>query len=137
MSKSTHARTQALSLIFYCLSGVNERYDGDVNLAYLCTPTDAFTIPKAAYDAQAQRYAAAGLGSTLARVLLGSLQPNTRASSLTKGDGGMEFAVIDGIVSAQGPNYALSKRLQAWRAMLARANGQVSRIQLLFVSLPL
>ena len=75
--------------------------------------------------------------STLARVLLGSLQPNTRASSLTKGDGGMEFAVIDGIVSAQGPNYALSKRLQAWRAMPARANGQVSRIQLLFVSLPL
>ena len=40
----------------------------------------------------------------------------------------MEFAVIDGVVGAQGPNYALSKRLQAWRAMLSRANGQLVSI---------
>jgi hypothetical protein len=33
-------------------------------------------------------------------------------------------AVIDGIVGAQGPNYILSKRMQAWRAMTARAAGQ-------------
>ena len=31
------------------MKGVTERYDGAVNLAYLCTPTDAFTIPKDAY----------------------------------------------------------------------------------------
>eukprot|EP01047_Picozoa_sp_COSAG01_P088939 COSAG01_NODE_21172_length_915_cov_0.878676_3_plen_28_part_01 len=28
--------------------------------------------------------------------------------------------MIDGIVGAQGPNYILSKRMQAWRAMTAR-----------------
>jgi len=29
-----------------------------------------------------------------------------------------EFNIVDGIVVAQGPNYALAKRLQHWRAML-------------------
>ena len=66
---------------------------------------------------------------------------------------GVEFAVIDGIVGAQGPvnttpckqrrsrwaasshrwrgvlqNYALSKRLQNWRAMTARNAGQLVSI---------
>jgi hypothetical protein len=34
-----------------------------------------------------------------------------------------EFFINDGIVVAQGPNYALAKRLQHWRAMLARSEG--------------
>lgn len=34
-----------------------------------------------------------------------------------------EFFLVDGIVSAQGPNYALAKRLQHWRAVVARSNG--------------
>ncbi len=35
-------------------------------------------------------------------------------------DGKDEFYINDGIVVQQGPNYALAKRLQHWRAMLAR-----------------
>ena len=35
-------------------------------------------------------------------------------------DKGEVFAINDGIVVQQGPNYALAKRLQHWRAMLAR-----------------
>lgn len=40
----------------------------------------------------------------------------------------LSFAVIDGIVGAQGPNYALAKRMQTWRAMIARANEQLVSI---------
>ena len=35
-------------------------------------------------------------------------------------DDGKTFFINDGIVVAQGPNYALAKRIQHWRAMLAR-----------------
>ena len=45
------------------------------------------------------------------------------ALPLAKADDGKEFAIVDGIVPPQGPNYALAKRIQHWRAMLSRANG--------------
>ena len=33
---------------------------------------------------------------------------------------GEEFSIVDGIVNAQGPNYALAKRMQHWRAIVSR-----------------
>jgi len=40
------------------------------------------------------------------------------------GDGGIsDYYVVDGISVAQGPNYALAKRLQHWRAIVARSKG--------------
>lgn len=36
---------------------------------------------------------------------------------------GEQFYVCDAIVPDQGPNYILAKRLQHWRAILARAAG--------------
>jgi hypothetical protein len=36
---------------------------------------------------------------------------------------GAQLYVVDGSVSAQGPNYALAKRLQHWRAVVSRSNG--------------
>jgi hypothetical protein len=33
------------------------------------------------------------------------------------------YALVDGIVVAQGPNYALAKRIQHWRAMVHLAQG--------------
>jgi len=47
---------------------------------------------------------------------VGLLKPNNSRLS-----GGMH--ILDSIVPAQGPNYILSKRLQHWRAMVARAGG--------------
>ena len=104
------------------MQGVSERYKGDVGLAYLCTPTDAFAIPKDAVDDSLQRYKQRGCGAKFAQ-LFGQLKPNHKPTAVADA-GGSDFAVIDGIVGAQGPNYILSKRLQAWRAMTARAAGQ-------------
>jgi hypothetical protein len=35
-----------------------------------------------------------------------------------KADSGENFYMVDGIVNRQGPNYALAKRIQHWRAMV-------------------
>jgi len=37
--------------------------------------------------------------------------------------GGEEFYLVNGISVAQGPNYALAKRMQHWRAVIARSKG--------------
>ena len=108
------------------MAGVSERYKGAVGLAYLCTPTDAFTIPGGAVEASLARYKARGCGDKIWQ-MLGQLKPNHKSTAVADA-GGSDFAVIDGLVGAQGPNYILSKRLQAWRAMKARAAGQLVSI---------
>lgn len=40
-----------------------------------------------------------------------------------KGKGGEEYYLVNGISIAQGPNYALAKRMQHWRAIVARSKG--------------
>jgi hypothetical protein len=37
--------------------------------------------------------------------------------------GGEEFYLVNGISVAQGPNYALAKRMQHWRAIIAHSKG--------------
>ena len=40
-------------------------------------------------------------------------------------DSGREVGIADCLVPQQGPNYALAKRLQRWRAIVARDGGQL------------
>merc|ERR1719512_153862 len=40
------------------------------------------------------------------------------------GKGG-DFYVVNGLSVAQGPNYALAKRMQHWRAVIARHQGSI------------
>lgn len=51
----------------------------------------------------------------------GKLLPN--AKKPIKADDGSELYYMDGLVVAQGPNYGWAKRLQQWRAILARKEG--------------
>jgi hypothetical protein len=48
--------------------------------------------------------------------------------SLVAADDGSRWGLVDCLVIEQGPNYALAKRLQQWRAIVARAEGQVVSI---------
>merc|ERR1719276_54635 len=41
-----------------------------------------------------------------------------------EGEGG-DFYVVNGLSVAQGPNYALAKRMQHWRAIIARSKGSI------------
>jgi len=88
-------------------------------LAYLATPTDAFVVPEATVARAHAAYAARGLRRLM--------QAPAKALS-----GGRLFApaypdgvpVADALVKQQGPNYALAKRLQRWRGVLADSVGQ-------------
>jgi len=87
----------------------------DTAIAFLGTPTDAHVIPPEAAAVANEAYERAPSWMKLCEAA-GLLKPNKARLS-----GGMH--VLDTIVPAQGPNYILSKRLQHWRAMVARAAG--------------
>lgn len=95
----------------------------DVTLAYLATPTDVFMVPMAAVEESRRRWNARGLSSLVQSPLrlLKQFEPNYRETYLS--DDGLEFGINDSLLSQQGPNYALAKRLQRWRALVARSQG--------------
>jgi len=93
----------------------------DLALAFLATPTDVFAVPGEAVDFSVAGYAARSrtaklLGRPLRTASAGRL---LRRSYLPGADPGIN----DSLVPQQGPNYALAKRLQRWRASTARAAG--------------
>lgn len=87
------------------------------SIAFLCTPTDLHVIPRAAHEAAAHNFKTypwwlrlvASLGTSMLR----------RNALAPVGD----IYYVDGLSIAQGPNYGLAKRLQHWRAIVARSEG--------------
>jgi hypothetical protein len=93
----------------------------ELALAFLATPTDVFAVPAESVEASVAAYArrsAAGklLGRPLRALSAGRL---LRRNYVPGSDPGIN----DSLVPQQGPNYALAKRLQRWRASVARAAG--------------
>ena len=113
----------------------------DVSLALLATPTDVYAVPADAVRESRRRHAGRGPGARAwqkAITLAGGgrfFQPNYPADDargMSGSDGAAADAAIpaagshgicDSLVLQQGPNYALAKRLQQWRALAARADG--------------
>ncbi len=95
----------------------------DTALAFLATPTDVFVVPSDAVEhsnrAWAQRSRAAKvLGRPVSWATRGRLLHRAYPPHAGPGIG-------DALVPVQGPNYALAKRIQRWRATAARRDGQV------------
>jgi hypothetical protein len=101
--------------------------DGRTSLAWLATPTDVFAVPEATARRAMAAYAERPmLQRALQRPLrLGSgdrlFHPNVE--TLDTSAEGLVHGIVDSLVLEQGPNYALAKRLQQWRALRARAAG--------------
>ncbi|GMH63005.1 hypothetical protein TL16_g03606, partial [Triparma laevis f. inornata] len=96
-------------------------------LAYLCTPTDAHLCTKEANDAAKKEYNRMSLGKLFEifwQVVSRGAFLKKNARKPVKSDDG-EFYYVDGLAIAQGPNYAIAKRLQHWRAIVARENGSI------------
>jgi hypothetical protein len=92
----------------------------DTALAFLATPTDVFAVPA---DAVAQSGAAYSQPTGVSRVR-GPLRVLSAGRLLRRNYApGVEPGICDSLVPQQGPNYALAKRLQRWRATTARAAG--------------
>ncbi|MGY1725594.1 hypothetical protein ACI79J_01355 [Geodermatophilus sp. SYSU D01062] len=93
----------------------------DLALAFLATPTDVFAVPGDAVEQSARAYA----GRSRAGKLLGRPLRTLSAGRLLQRAyvPGTDPGISDSLVAQQGPNYALAKRLQRWRATVARAGG--------------
>jgi hypothetical protein len=93
----------------------------DLALAFLATPTDVFAVPP---DAVAQSVRAYADRSRAAKLLGRPLRTLSAGRLLQRAYlPGSDPGVVDSLVAQQGPNYALAKRLQRWRATVARAAG--------------
>jgi hypothetical protein len=93
----------------------------DLALAFLATPTDVFAVPAEAVQHSARAYA----GRSRAAKLVGRPLRTLSAGRLLRRAyvPGASPGVSDSLVAQQGPNYALAKRLQRWRATVARDAG--------------
>ncbi len=98
-----------------------QRARQDVALAFLATPTDVFAVPAEAVEHSAHAYDARSVGSkTLARPLRALSGGRLLRRNYVAGS---DPGINDSLVPQQGPNYALAKRLQRWRATVARRDG--------------
>jgi hypothetical protein len=93
----------------------------EVALSFLATPTDVFAVPSDAVRQSATAYASRSrrarmLGRPLRAVSAGRLMQRAYLP-------GADPGICDSLVPQQGPNYALAKRLQRWRATVARDAG--------------
>ncbi len=113
-----------VSMAIDAVSVLLSRGRSDVSLAFLATPTDVFAVPEDAVamarmrwnDRRTRRLLQAPLQ------LANMFEPNYRDTVID--DDGREVGIADCLVPQQGPNYALAKRLQRWRAIVARSQGQ-------------
>lgn len=93
----------------------------DLALAFLATPTDVFAVPDEAVEHSVRAYAQR---SRTAKLLGRPLRWATRGGLLHRSyRDGASPGICDALVPAQGPNYALAKRIQRWRAAVARDAG--------------
>lgn len=91
------------------------------SVSFLCTPTDCHVIPQEAYEAMKDNLKRYPWWMRLISALPGaSLTPNAVKPVVA---GSKTYYYVDGLSIAQGPNYALAKRMQHWRAIIALHNG--------------
>jgi hypothetical protein len=93
----------------------------DAALSCLATPTEVYAVPAAAVEQSVQAYE----GRSKLRVIRRPLKVVSGGRLLERNyASGADPGICDSLVSQQGPNYALAKRLQRWRATVARSNGR-------------
>lgn len=100
----------------------------NTKVAFLCTPTDLHVVTDQAHKAASSNYGwHLGRGWELFFQIasFGKLLKKNALAPLKTDDADRTLKIVDGISTSQGPNYALAKRLQHWRAMIAYENNHV------------
>eukprot|EP00211_Chloroparvula_japonica_P003862 CAMPEP_0119130022 /NCGR_PEP_ID=MMETSP1310-20130426/7527_1 /TAXON_ID=464262 /ORGANISM="Genus nov. species nov., Strain RCC2339" /LENGTH=766 /DNA_ID=CAMNT_0007120489 /DNA_START=63 /DNA_END=2364 /DNA_ORIENTATION=- len=95
----------------------------DTSIAFLCTPTDCHVVSESATEEMKKNYNSSPWWMKLLRGLIGGKMLAKNALKPVASKDGHQFHIVDGIVVNQGPNYGLAKRLQHWRAVVARSKG--------------
>jgi len=104
----------------------------DVSLAFLATPTDVFGVPAEVVEDARRRYAggSGGVGRVgrrlagVGRAATAGLLWRPNYPGLSALPDGTPAGLADSLVPQQGPNYALAKRIQRWRAVHERSAGR-------------
>jgi hypothetical protein len=103
-----------------------------LTVAFLATPTDVFSVPWSAVEDARRRWGARRRGVVerpLSQVTGRRMfVPHYESGAFATAD--PMFGIADNLVSAQGPNYALAKRMQRWRATIARENGATASLNI-------
>lgn len=93
----------------------------DAAVSCLATPTDVFAVPAEAVEHSVRAYE----GRSKLKMVRRPLKMISGGRLLTRNYApGSAPGICDSLVLQQGPNYALAKRLQRWRATAARAAGR-------------
>lgn len=93
----------------------------DAAVSCLATPTEVYAVPAEAVEHSVQAYQRRSRLSLIRRPLkIVSGGRLLQRNYLPGADPG----ICDSLVTQQGPNYALAKRLQRWRATVARSEGR-------------
>jgi hypothetical protein len=104
------------------------RHRADVSYAELATPTDAYAVPVEVVEHARDRWQRRGwrkaAQAPLRTLSRGALYAPSYDVTVRRDDG-TQVGVADVLVPQQGPNYTLAKRLQRWRAVVARDEGVV------------
>lgn len=97
-------------------------------VAFLCTPTDIHPCTDDAQKAARANYGmgfgSLGIEKFLNLISGGKFLQKNFSKPVTAKDG-KEIHLVDGLSVAQGPNYALAKRMQHWRAQIEFDAGAV------------
>ncbi|MDV2438192.1 hypothetical protein QR665_01545 [Acinetobacter gerneri] len=106
----------------------------DTSLMYMCTPTDVYAVPEEVIQASTEKFRSRNaLHKNIAKGISAlTLQKFFKHNSqhLISSENGQSYGIADCLVVEQGPNYALAKRIQQWRATLARHQGQTVSINI-------
>jgi hypothetical protein len=102
----------------------------DVSLAVLATPTDVYAVPEelvADVRKRADERRVPVHERLVRTASRGALYAPSYPVTVEAPDG-RRFGLADAQVAQQGPNYALAKRLQRWRALVGHADGRRSSV---------
>ena len=103
-------------------------HKANTSLMFMCTPTDVYAIPKEIVDASSAKFNdRSQLQKTLSKAISSLSFKHLfkeNSTELYNSENGKQYGIADCLVIEQGPNYALAKRIQQWRATLARHMGQ-------------
>ncbi len=111
------------------ITTVGHGHAGD-GVVCLATPTDVFAVSSDVVRGSRGRVPSTwsrALSPVLRRASRGRLLAH-RHRDMLHTDAGDEIGVADALVLQQGPNYALAKRLQRWRALTTNVGGAFGAI---------
>lgn len=105
------------------MQSVSEK-NKNTSLMFMSTPTDIYALPisfkKEIEQQQRQRsFLEKSMTQLISQFSCKKILHKTIFTDYSE-----KYTIYDGLVLQQGPNYALAKRLQQWRALVARHQGQ-------------